>query len=249
MTAILDHLYKNVPGYFGFTEDWVDNYVTGDRWTPLTSDLTSASTQALVVKTTGANKGILSVTNDATDNDEFYYGTTVYPFLIAANKPMVFETRMQYSELATSANNVILGFLSTYAANTLIDDGGGPVASATMAVIYKLDGGTVWRCRSQIGAAVGQTDTVSQHTAGGSAYQTLRIEVNPISSTVAEVIYSIDEGGNKGMRQMLDANGYPIKHQLVYTNAVACAAVWGGKTGGANAEVMLNDYIAAYQKR
>jgi len=227
---------------FGIFEDWESNYVTGDRWTPLTSDLTDAATQALVLATTGVG-GILSVTNDATDNDEFYYGMTKSCFKIANNKPCYYETRMQYSELATSANNAIAGWCSTFAANTLIDNGGGPVASATMALIYKVDGGTVWRCRSQIGAAVGQTDTISQHTAGGAAYQTLGVEIQPYSATNAKVIYTIDGAA------MLDTAGRAIVHDLVYTNAVNMSPIWGGKTGGANAEVMLNDYIAAYQSR
>jgi hypothetical protein len=232
---------------FGFFEDWESNYVTGDRWTPLTADSSSAATLVLVLATAGIG-GVLSVTQDATDNDEIYFGMTKNPFKIAANKPCYYETRMQYSELATSANNVILGWGSaaTYAANGLIDDGGGPVATATMAVIYKVDGGTVWRCRSQIGAAVGQTDTVSEQTAGGSAYQALSVEVLPYSSTNAKVIYKMD---GQPLTASVGGRSVPIVHDLVYTNAIAMSPIWGGKTGGANAEVILNDYIAAYQAR
>jgi hypothetical protein len=226
---------------FGFFEDWESNYVSGDRWTPLTSDSSSAST--LVIVNTTAVGGILSITQDATNNDEIYFGTTIKAFKIAANKPCYYEARGQYAEGNTNANNVIAGWCSTYAADTLIDDGGGPVASATMALIYKVDGGTVWRCRSQIGAGVGQTDTVSVHTAGGSSYQTLGVEILPYSSTNAKVIYTIDGAA------MRDANNKPIVHDLVYTNAVAMAPIWGCKTGSATAEVLLNDYIAAYQTR
>lgn len=234
--------YKN-RGYHGFFEDWDDSFVTADRWTPLTSDSSSASTLVLALTGTGAAGGILSITQDATDNDEIYFGKTCKTNLIAAGKPIVMETRLQYSEGATDDNNVIFGLCSTHAANTLIDDGGGPVASATMAVIYKVDGGTVWRCRSQIGAAVGQTDTITSHTAGGSAYQVLGIEINPISSTNADVIYYIDG------QQMLDSNGRVFKHNLVYTNAVAAGPIVGCKNGSATAEVLLNDYICCYQKR
>ncbi len=228
---------------FGFMDDWDRNFVTGDLWTPLTTDSSATATNVLVLKTTGGNKGILSITQDATDNDEIYFGSTVSPFLFAANKPCYFETLMQYAELSTNKNNVIAGFLSSYGANTLIDDGGGPIASGTMAVIYKIDGGTVWRCRSQVGAAVGITDTVSTTTAGGTPYQKLSVEVNPYSATNAKVIYKVD--GNP----LRDSNNIPITHDLVYTNAVVCSAVWGVKNGGADAQVTLNDYIAAYQTR
>lgn len=226
----------------GFFDDWYD-FVTADRWTPLTADSSSAATLVLCKTTTGGTGGILSITQDATDNDEIYFGTTQHPIKFAANKPCYFEQRQQYAEVATNANNVMVGIISTKAANTLIDDGGGPVASATMAVIYKVDGGTVWRCRSQIGAAVGQTDTVTRHTAGGSAYQTLGIEVKPYSATNAHVIYYLDG------QQMEDANGNRIKHDLVYTNAVECMPFFGVKNGGANAEILLVDYTAYYQVR
>mgnify|MGYP001574456471 FL=1 len=226
---------------FGFFEDWVDNFVTGDRWTPLTTDSSSASTLVIVDLATAG--GVLEITQDATDNDEIYFVPTIKSFLIAADKQLYFEARIQYTEGATDDNNVMVGWLSTGAANTLIDDGGGPVASATMAVIYKIDGGTVWRCRSQIGAAVGKTDTISDSTAGGSAYQVLGVEVNPYSSTKAKVIYTID--GNP----LRETNGDAITHDLTYTNAVAMGPFFGVKNGSATAEVTLCDYIAAFQDR
>lgn len=245
-----NEILKRLPGAFEFYDDFTENYVTGDKWTPLTADSSSASTLVLNHKTLPG--GILSITQDATDNDEIYFQTTVMPFLFAAGKPAVFEIRLNAAELATSAQNILVGFQSgVAAANDLIDDGGGPKASATQAVIYKVDGGTKWVCRSQIGAAVGVTTTTSRHNSAplsSGLYSRLRIEVTPISSTVAEVTYWFDDGVS-GMIQMEDANYQKIKHQLVYTNAVACGAFFGQKTGGANAEVLLVDYVYAAQKR
>ncbi len=57
------------------------------------------------------------------------------------------------------------------------------------------------------------------------------------------MIYSID-----GV-QLRDANCVPIKHDLVYTNGVVMSPFVGCKTGGANAEVLLCDYVYAAQKR
>ena len=159
------------------------------------------------------------------------------------------------AELATSTVNCMFGFLSTAAASiatSMLTVGGGPVASATMAVIYKVDGGTVWRCRSQIGAAVGQTDTVTNLTAGTggitdtnspTGYQTLGIAVNPVSSTNADVIYY------QNGKQMTDANGRVFKHNLVYTNAAACGVFFGHKNGSTDAQVLLCDYVAYEQRR
>lgn len=215
-------------------------YISGDYWTPTVADLASAATAAVDGTTPG---GVLSIANDATDNDEVYWYPTKKNVLFAAGKPCYTEIRLQYTEANTDDNNVIFGFLSTGSANTLIDDGGGPVANATMAVIYKIDGGTVWRCRSQIGAAVGQTDSISNSTAGGSSYQILGVEVLPYSSTKAKVIYTLD-----GV-QLKDANNAPISHDLTYTNAVICGAMFGTKAGSGNAETLLVDYIGYCQVR
>ncbi len=244
MTKLLDRFEAyDKKRTHGFFDDFY-NFVTADLWTPLTSDSSSAATLVLCKTTTGGAGGILSITQDATDNDEIYFGTTQHMFKFAANKPALFECRQQYSELATDDNNVMAGFISTKAADTIINDGAGPVASATMAVIYKVDGETRWRVRSQIGAAVGKTDTETDHTAGGSAFQTLTVEFDPYSATNAHVRYYLD-----GSLMNDYANKRPICHDLVYTNAVEVMPFYGVKTGGANAEVNLVDYIAAYQLR
>lgn len=243
------------PAYLGldyveFFDDFTGNYVSADKWTPLVADSSSAATLVLNHKT--LPNGVLSITQDATDNDEIYFQSTVMPFLIANGKPMFMEIALNAAELATDDANVLVGFQSgVAAANDLLDDGAGPKASATQCIIYKLDGGTKWVCRSQIGAGVGRTTTESQHVSAPLStglYTKLRIEVIPQSSTLAEVIFSIDDGVN-GMRQMLDANGYPIKHQLTYTNAVACGTFFGHKNGSATADVLLVDYVYAAQKR
>lgn len=236
-------VFQRLPTLVEIYDDFTQPVVSADLWTPLTADSSSASTLVLTLVSSGSARGIMSITQDATDNDEIYFGTSVLPFLFADQKPLVFEIRMQYAELNTNTNNVMVGFISTKAANTIIDDGGGPVASATMAVIYKLDGATVWRARSQIGAAVGQTDSVSGTTAGGSSYQTLRVECNPYSTTNVEIVYYVDGA------QLRTSAGVPIKHDLVYTNAVTMQPFFGCKTGSATAEVLLVDYVYAAQTR
>ncbi len=245
----------NTPAYLGldyveFFDDFTGNYVSADKWTPLVTDSSSAST--LVINHKTLPNGVLSITQDATDNDEIYFQSTVMPFLIANGKPMFYEISLNAAELATDDANVLVGFQSAVAAaNDIQDDGAGPKATATQAVIYKVDGGTKWVCRSQIGAGVGVTTTTSRHNSAplsSGLFTKLRIEVMPISSTVAEVTYSIDDGVN-GWMQMEDANYQKIKHQLVYTNAVACGAFFGHKTGSATADVLLVDYVYAAQKR
>ena len=65
------------------------------------------------------------------------------------------------------------------------------VASFSGAVIYKVDGGTVWKFVTSIGTT--NTVSTSVTTAGGSAYQRLAIKIVPNSSTTA-LAYPIVDG-------------------------------------------------------
>ena len=227
---------------FGFFEDWESNYVTGDRWTPLTSDSSSASTLVLVLATTGVG-GVLSITQDATDNDEIYFGCTKSCYKIAANKPCYYEARGQYAEGATNANNVIAGWCSTFAANTLIDDGGGPVASATMALIYKVDGGTVWKCVTSNSTT--QTISTSLTTAGGSSYQKLVIEARDVDGSNFEVTFFVND------QPLLDSSTRKaIKHTVAIASSTEMQVAVGIKLGAiTNNDTLSVDYIYACQTR
>lgn len=218
------------------------------------SDFTEDQTDLFFVKTVphsgtvaigDAAKGIVTlVPSDGTvaDNDEAYLACPNEVFLFAAGKPAYFTALVQFTEANTDDANIMAGFMNAVGANAIVDDGGGPKASFSGAVIYKVDGGTVWRCCSSNGTT--RTDTASVTTAGGSAYQRLEIIVNDTgSSTTCEVAYKVD-----GV-YLKDSNGVPIRHTIPYASLTEMQAFVGVKNGGANLETLNVDYLFAQQHR
>lgn len=219
----------------GFFDDF-DDYVSGRRWTTSGDTGTGASA---AVDADGVG-GLLTLTTGATDNNEAYLLTTNELFKIVADKPLLFEALIDYDEANTDDANVACGFMDAVGADSILDNGAGPKASYSGAVIFKVDGETVWQFETSIGGT--QTTTKSKHTAGGAA-QELRIEIRPINSTEAEAIPFIDGA------QMRDANDKLIKHTITFASATEMNAFVGAKAGGANSEVVNVDYVAAYQLR
>jgi hypothetical protein len=172
------------------------------------------------------------------DNDEAYLGWTNKNIVPTNLKPIVFQAVLQFTEGNTDDVNVIAGLLSTSAANALLDDGGGPPASYSGLVFFKVDGDTVWQVETSVGGTQTTTRLISTtsldqrtKTAGGTAKQTLRIEFIPYTSTLADVLFFIDG--------ILVA-----KHQWTYTSVVAVAPVVGLKNGAATTVETLNVYTA-----
>ncbi len=218
---------------FGFFDDF-EWLVTAHRWTTLVADTTPT------VTVPDAANGIVRLFTDTTNNNEVAVHTTAECLLFAANKPFVLETKIQYSENDTNKANVAFGCADAFGANLLVDDGAGPKTSFSGLLIFKVDGGTAWKVVSSLSTT--QTISTSTVTAGGTAYQTLRIECQPINATVAEAKFYVDG------QQLLDAATSPprpIKHVFTYTNATEMSAGLYVKTGGgAGGEIVLADYFA-----
>jgi hypothetical protein len=221
---------------FGFFHDFIE-FVSGDLFTD-----TSADTGATIAVSDAAG-GINVLTTGATDNNEAYLLTTKELFKFANGKPIIAECRLQFAEAATNAANVAFGLMDAVGANSLLDDGGGPKASYSGAVIFKVDGSTTWQAESSLAGAQTTTNLTSLNsldrqtkTAGGAAYTNLRIEANTISTTEAEIDFFID--------------GTHVKrHTLTYTSATEMMVFVGVKAGSATSEVVSVDYISAYQLR
>lgn len=219
------------------TLTWEDNflwYISPHLWT---ATLTDTGT---VTPLTTHGGGVAITPSDGTvaDNDEAYLGWTNKNIVPTNLKPIVFQTVIQFTEGNTDDVNVIAGLMSTSAANSLLDDGGGPPASYSGLVFFKTDGDTLWQVESSVGGtqtttrltAANSFDQVAK-TAGGSAKQTLRIEFIPYTSTLADVLFYI--------------NGVLVaKHLWTYTSVVAMSPVLGLKNGAATTVETLNVYTA-----
>lgn len=223
---------------FGLFHDF-RYFTSSEEFTSVISDSGSATVSD------GGIGGILVLSpSDGTvaDNDETYVRSTTEYFKFANDKPLMGECRLQFAEAATNAANVFFGFADAISANTLVDNGGGLKTSFSGACIYKVDGATTWRCVSSNGST--QTISTSSVTAGGSAYQTLRVEVHEDTSTACIVRFFVN--GNP----LVDStSGREIVHRVLYASATDMHVGAGVKNGSTTMETLNIDYIAAYQLR
>ena len=192
--------------------------------------------------------GILAIVpSDGTvaDNDEAYVESANETFRFAADKPLLFEARVQFTEANTDDANILVGLMDAVGANSLVDDGAGPKSSYSGAVFFKVDGGTRWQVETSNSTTQTTDDLVASNannlsrksqTAGGSAYQVLRIEYMPYSSTNAYVTFFID-GVNV------------CQHDYIFTSATEMQIALGVKNGGANLETLNVDYVSCTQLR
>lgn len=214
-----------------------DEFVTGDKFTD-----TSGDTGAAVANVDAAG-GVVTLTTGATDNNECYLLSTKELFLTAENKPMIALARLKYSEANTDDANVAFGFMNAVGADSILDNGGGLKSSYSGYVFFKEDGQTLWSVESSIGTTRTGTTRLtatnsldkSAKTAGSTAYQALRIEVVPFSSTQCRVDFFID-----------NVHVYSIVQ--TYTSVTEMMVFVGVKAGDTNSEVVSVDYLGAFQK-
>lgn len=187
--------------------------------------------------------GRVTLTTGATDNNECDIRTTAEIFLVADDKPLRYENRSQYTEANNDDANVMHGFMSALAANSLVDDGAGVRTTGNYFVFFKVDGETTWRVRSRNGTETETNDTGI--TAGGAAFQKFRIEIdNEGSGTNVQVKFFIDD-----VQCVDNTTQKPIVHTIAVASSTEMNAGSYVKAGSANSEVVLLDYSFAGQKR
>jgi hypothetical protein len=189
-----------------------------EGWTTLVADTTPTVTCPDVVN------GVARLFTDTTDNNEVALRTTAELFKFGTDRRIFGSTKLQYSENDTNKANVFFGFCSALAANTITDNGAGVRASGDCAAIYKLDGGTVWRCITMTNGT--QVITASTKTAGGSAAQELEIELNDWDGVSMMAVFKVDG------EYLLDSNNNVIRHTVVISGATEMNYGWYVKTGG-----------------
>lgn len=217
-------------------------YISPHLWTAVLTD-----SGTVTIDTTKPGGVILIHPSDGTvaDNDESYLAHTNALFTVTAGLPIKFDARILFAEAATDDANLIIGLSSTSAANTLQDDGAGPPANYSGVVFFKVDGQTYWQCEVSNGTTqqtfaltansrlVGPSDM----TAGSTAYQRLSFEINPKTSTTADIVWCID--------------GQPVAEvkDWVYTSISAMKAIVGIKNGGSTEDLLYVDYVYVTQVR
>lgn len=244
MTLSLTHpeRFLLAPRQFGFV-DHFDHFVTADRWTTIEGD--SGSSIAAV----DSAEGGLDLISGGTDNFEVYLHTTQELYLIADDKPMSCIGRLAFAEANTDDINVLFGFQSGAAANSLQDNAGGPLATYSGAVFFKLDGELFWRFETSLGGTQTTTRLAAVSPVAATDFHTLQIEIRRRDATTVEIIPKIDEAGGNNPTQALDANGVKVKHTITLGSPTEMGLICGVKSGGANAETLRLAMIGAEATR
>ncbi len=228
----------------GVDDDFIKTPVSGE-WTTTTADVGTATVG-------DGPPGVLTLTpsdSSVGNNDEIYFLTTKQLFLfpatmVTAGDVIYGRARMLFLEAgANSAANICFGFMTTVAANSLIDDGGGPQASTSHAVIYKVDAGTAWKCQARNGSEY--LDSTSTLTASDAAYHLFEVIVHDYTPTRVQVTYKVD-----GQFLRDSTFGKPIVHQLLRASAGNMSFMFGMKNGEATTvQNLLVDRAYAHQTR
>jgi hypothetical protein len=227
--------------------EYVDDFHKLDTgiWT------TTKDTEAAVAVDADDACGVVNFTTGAFDNHEAYIETAEF-FAFTANKPFGAIMRGRITESASGVSNLLFGFMDAPAANSLVDNGGGPQADYDGAVFFKPDGSTRWSVRASQDTVSTGTSTETE-TALASSWFTLGIEVYPISSTEAEIIYLIDPLGGNDLYQARRfgslATEPAIKHRLTLSTPTEMALVIGLKAGSATGETLKVDLCQWWQVR
>lgn len=220
----------------GFHDDF---YSESSVWSTTATD----SGTTAISDAAGGVMAIAASDGTAADNDETYYHQAGETFKFAANKPIQFESYVQFTEANTDDANVYVGFLDGWAANALQDNGAGPKTTASGVGFYKVDGGTNWNVfysdsttQTSVELTAANSLDGTAQTAGGSSYQKLGIQVLEVGSRL-KCLFFID-----------DVLVYTIDDKT-FANATEMEVGFGVKNGGANAETLNVDYVYAYQAR
>ncbi len=225
------------PRQFGAV-DHFDHFITADRWTSLEADSGSS------VAAANAAEGGLILTTGGSDNDEVYVHLTKELFLIADDKPMSCQARLAFAEASTPDINVLFGFQSAVVVNSLQDNAGGPLATYSGAVFFKLDGELFWRFETSLGSAQTTTRLAAVSPAGAADFHTLQIDIRRRDATTVEIVPMIDESGGNNPVQALDNTGVKVKHTITLGSPTEMSIVCGAKSGGGTAEVVSLKYVA-----
>jgi hypothetical protein len=225
---------------FTIEDDFIRDVDSADWVTTLTDTGTASVGDAV-----GGILAIVPSDGTVADNDEAYVESANEVFKFTANKPLLFEARIQFTEANTDDANILVGVMDAVGANSLVDNGGGPPSSYSGANLHKVDGGTVWiaetsnsttQITTELSAANLNNLAKRAVTAGGAAYQTLKIEYMPYSSTNAYVTFFVD--------------GVAVaQHDYIFTSATEMQVVLGVKNGGTNLETLNVDYVVCTQER
>ncbi len=203
--------------WFDDEDDWVDTVSDGGT-----------------IEVADGAGGILSIASTGNDNDESYVSLKTEAFIFGTTKRVYFQARIKLTEANTPDANFIIGLSDTVAANSLLDGGGGPMASYDGAVIFKLDGALQFQFE----------------TSNAGTQVTNATVVAFVSATWYTVgfLYDFGDGTTGTVTPYIDGVAYAA-HDITIAGLQEMHVIMGVKAGGGNAETLLVDYVHVQQER
>lgn len=217
---------------------YFNDFISGpiDDTTGVPTDFveTSDAGATLAVAYTDAKGGFLQIPCDGDDNDECYLSSRSESFIFETDKKLWFRARFNLTEAATDDANIIIGLSNTVAANSLVDNGAGPMASYDGAVFYKVDG----------------TMSLGFESSNAGTQVTSAALADFVSATNYEVAfyYDYNDGVTGYIYPYIDGIKYP-RHEITISGLEEMHLLLGVKAGGANEEALMVDYIKIVQER
>lgn len=215
------------------------HFNTGDRWTLVASNSGTASIK-------DAHGGVLEIEasdGTAADNDESYVHSTNEILLFEEDKPFELGSRLKFEEPDADGANVIFGCMNGVAADALGDNGGGPPGDYSGAVIYKVDGESLWRFETSLGTDQMTTVLNVPTPDGANDWHTLLIRCRFRSAATVEISPWIDPAGGADLKQALDSQGRKVKHFIELGSPTEMAVLMGVKAGTADAHTLDVDWV------
>lgn len=222
-------------GNYYHSFDHFTHFNTGDEWTSVISD----SGTCAVLDSHGGILQLEPSDGTVTANDETYVKSTKEVFLFQNNKPFYVSALLKVVEANTDDAHVMFGLADAVAADTIVDSTGEPKASFSGAVFYKVKDGTNWKVKTSIGASgtaveltAANSLTKAAVTRPASAYGRVGIGWQPLSSTVGDIFFYVDNVLVYAQRQ------------FAYASATEMNLFAGVKCGAnTNHDKLLIDYI------
>lgn len=215
--------------HFGFVEDFF-HFTDGDL-------LVGSGDTAVMTETAGHGGLITLAPTAVTDEHEAYLTTPVANFKFQVNKPLAARCRIKLTEAVAGTANIIFGFMETADVtppitppDALQDAGAGPPADYDGAVIFKVDGGSVWQAETSVGTTQ-NTDT-------------------DVGTFVDDTFVDLEVAWNGVNKVIFRRNGVLVSKQTLALGTMAnMYLVLGVKNGSAAKETLTIDYLAVNGKR
>jgi len=203
-----------------------------------TDDFATVGTGTPTIATTDAKGGVLSIATQPTVpalNDEVYYSSLRELFLFDNPGKIWFEARVKLTEANVDDANIVVGLSNNVGAGLLIDGSGGILATGVDgALFFKRGNTTVWQYVTSNNTPIATDTDIGDFD--DATWTKLGFVYVPGNSTTGTIIYGLN-------------NVRAGAHEITLTGLEEMHVVFGVKTGGANLETLLVDYVRVIQER